>query len=758
MNFDRSLIFSYLEEDNIQRAYFRVRPLLTPDGNIMEEARQLWPNEGGLRVVPDRNEQHTFKTRMRTLGAFCVVDLRGLPAEAGKIRTNKNYHPDRGEVNQYILYSDTVHALPEHTFYHLLDGIADDYAVLAQKAITPLFFIRQDDTIYGPVHRAAPASPEQAAEMVGTLFEVPCPDGINRMIFCIDDAPSVSSDHPAEAPAIQKPDPSPQEAQQPSPAVHAIPAEPAVQPAASSSELPIGQTLHILDENKKHDDTLKMLDAPVSSGANLLRNAPAVQEIAASPALSPKSPLIGTPLIRTPLRVAAQQAKNRTQEVVSNQWNIGKYEPPAENLPTGTAMRAVVNPVENACTALRNAWNATGTRQQLADFMLSLDGLRHLLEVKLCDGESITVMQRVLRQRLEDLEAERLSALCELDKAHRDADSYKQELLSSIASRLRHETSQLESEREKAQQQVDTLKDEMNALTLQRDALLTRVNELQGQVLPETIAKLAAEAQMSAPMAGIPLRLSPVSGKSAPLNELLSLLMAACQKSGVSIDKNYAIAMLVCLAISPRIGIACPTPAPAATLLKNLARAFGWQQSYAHQYAAEQHPVIGIRPIDTTPAVLATNLPNYAPICGAVKLLLSRNTGILIRNAAYDVSQWPVFQLPELPFVPEDHAVAEKAISADSLTALLDHTPVPDSELDTVLGPVLNAALPLGGSARRDLYRFISVCSGLMEGGLPAAVDWGILLWIIPALERGSKYFTAVKSHLDEYPLSFSKL
>ena len=116
MNFDRSLIFAYLEEDNIQRAYFRVRPLLTLDGDIRDEAMKLWPNEGGLRIVPDRNEQHTFKVRMRTLGSYCVVDLRNQPIEAGKIRTNKNFRPDKGEINQYILYSDTVHALPENTF------------------------------------------------------------------------------------------------------------------------------------------------------------------------------------------------------------------------------------------------------------------------------------------------------------------------------------------------------------------------------------------------------------------------------------------------------------------------------------------------------------------------------------------------------------------------------------------------------------------------------------------------------------------
>ncbi len=128
MNLEQHLVLAYLEEDNVQRAYFRVKPLLTMEGNVAEEARQLWPEEGGLRIVPDRGEQHTFKERMRGLGPFCAMDLRGIPADAGKIRTNKNYRPDRGEINQYILYSDTVKPLPEHTFYEILEGSYEDAA------------------------------------------------------------------------------------------------------------------------------------------------------------------------------------------------------------------------------------------------------------------------------------------------------------------------------------------------------------------------------------------------------------------------------------------------------------------------------------------------------------------------------------------------------------------------------------------------------------------------------------------------------
>ncbi len=761
MNLDRSLIFSYLEEDNIQRAYFRVRPLLSLDGDIQQEAVQLWPNEGGLRIVPDRNEQHTFKVRMRKLGPFCVIDLRNQPADAGKIRTNKNFKPERGEVNQYILYSDTVHEMPEHTFYQLVEGKAADYEALSKEVITPLYFIREDDTLYGPVRRDGTAQPEPAQEAAAVMFEVACPDGVTRSILCMEDekasAESVPVKEEAEAPA---------EAAEPTsePAAQETAAEPAAkeeQPSAKAPEqpeaLPIGQSLQILDQHQDHEETLRQLDKPVSEGANLLH-----QKSSESASLmqmpAQKEPLSGTPLIRTPLRVASQQPKNHTQEIVSSQWSIGKYEPPAQNLPAGTAMRAVDNPVQNACDALRSAWQTDASHDQLLDFILSLDGLRGQLETKLCNGQSETALQRVLRARLQDLEAERLTALCELDRARRDVDSYKQELITALSTRLNRETSQLKADKESAQAQLDTIKNEVNALTLQRDGLLAKISELQSNTLPEAFARIAAEAQMSAPISGVPLRMSPISGQHADAEQLIERLTKIFADSTYPIDRNAAVAILVLLAISPRIGISSPATAALATLVHNVAIGFGWRSSYAHQFSSEQQPMVGARPVDGTPAILATNLPNYAPVVGATKLTLSRNPQNLIRNAAYDVDQWPIWVLPSLPFIPTLDAADASPVSAASLAAFAANETVSADELNTVLNPVLDAAIPLSGAARAMLFRFVSICAGLMEGGLPVAADWGILLWVIPIVERGGRNFQAVKSKLDEFPLSLSKL
>lgn len=757
MNFDRSLIFAYLEEDNIQRAYFRVRPLLTLEGDVRQEAVQLWPNEGGLRIVPDRNEQHTFKNRMRTLGAYCVVDLRNQPADAGKIRTNKNFRPDRGEVNQYILYSDTVHGLPENTFYQLVDGASSEFAALAEQAITPLFFIREGDTIYGPVSKSAPVQPETAPESAGMLYELPCPDGATRMMLCMDDGPA------AEAPAQPEETNAKNEAtgdQQVSP----VEDEPAAEsetakaaPEEQEASLPIGESLQILDESKSTEDTIKQLDKPVSPGANLLKQKE-VKHAEKPVPVQPVEELSGTPLVRTPLHVSVQQNKNRTQEIVNNQWSVGKYEPPTQNLPTGAALRSVQNPVEAACSQLRQAWNASSAHDQLTDFMLSLDGIRSKLEAKLCKGSNVTILQRVLRERLQDLEAERLTALCELDKARRDVDSFKQELITGLSARIARETGKLEESKKQAETDIASLKSEINSLSLQRDVLLAKVNELQTNVLPETVAKLIADAQMLAPAAGIPLRLTPVSGEETAPETLIDRFTGACAASGVDVSRNAAIAMLVLLAGSSRIGVACATPASAATLMRNIAVSMGWQNSYAHQIAAEQRPVVGIRPVDPVPAVLTTSLSSYAPLDGVIKLTLNRNTSNLVRNAAYDASPWPIMMLPALPFVPEATAENITPISEASVRKLIEKKAADASEIDAVLKPVLKAALPLSGAARNELYQFIAVCANLMEGGLPVAVDWGIMLWIVPAIERGSKHYNAVKALLDEYPLSLSKM
>ena len=158
MNFQGKAVLVYLEEDNIARAYFRVQPLMTQDGPVGPMAAE-YPDDGFLRIVPDKNEQHTFKERMRTLSGLCLVDLRFFPMDANKIRTNKNYSPTRGETNQFIVYSDAVRALPDYLVYQV---VAEENV---KSAVTPCVYIRKGANIQGPFRREDGQSAGETAQL-----------------------------------------------------------------------------------------------------------------------------------------------------------------------------------------------------------------------------------------------------------------------------------------------------------------------------------------------------------------------------------------------------------------------------------------------------------------------------------------------------------------------------------------------------------------------------------------------------------------
>ena len=118
MTLPGKLIIGFLQEDNPVKSFFRVKPLAAGEdtGTLepIEDIKQLYPDDGFIRIVPDKNEITQFKNRMRQMGRYCALDLRAHPGETDKIRPNKNYAPAGAERNNHIVYSDVIDAmLPE---------------------------------------------------------------------------------------------------------------------------------------------------------------------------------------------------------------------------------------------------------------------------------------------------------------------------------------------------------------------------------------------------------------------------------------------------------------------------------------------------------------------------------------------------------------------------------------------------------------------------------------------------------------------
>lgn len=726
MNVYQELIFSYLEEDNTQRAYFRVKPLLSPTGDIRQEAQAAWADEGALRIVPDRAEQYHFKDRMRTLGAFCVIDLTHSAEEANKIRTNKNYNPAKGERNQYILFSDAVQPLPDHSFFQVLEGASDKAAELASQSVTPLFYLKDGDTLYGPLDRSQVGEVTPAQPGEGMLYALDCPDGVARTLLCFPQAPRA--------------------------AVQAAPAQ--------EEKLDIGCKLHILDEKKDFDAQLSDIAQPLSASANLLA-APAEQ--VAPPRPIHGGQLSGTPLMRSSFRAATPKPKNQLQEVVSAQWRAARYEPPAASLPAGATLHPVENPVEEACRCLTQAWKLPEAQQQLLDHLFSLPGMAQRLTALRPGGAgSETPLQSVLSARLQDLEAERLSALVELDKAKANLEQYRKTQWEQLRSQKSQEIADLEQTAQERRASAQALQEQLAALTAQRDALQAQVDQLQSNALPQTLAEAMAKAQLAAPVSGTPLRMTSVPGETLEPEALLQRFSQALAQAECPLPQGDAVTLLTLLACFPRFGIVAPQFAPAMELLRVCFTGCGWSSGLGVQENAGQTPLLSPPPAGATPAALVTPLLSPALPKPLHTILLGKNAGYFCRSSAWEVAPWPVWQLPPLPVFDASKVVPGPApVSEASLDAVARLSGVDEEALNRCLQPIVTALEPTGvlnGSMLADMKRFIRVSSALIQGGLAAALDRGLALWLGALASGGGRIAVALGGLAGEYPLTAALL
>lgn len=180
MDFAGRVFLASIEEDNAQRALFRVRPLLDWQGPVRQEEIDELGDEGYLRIVPDRHEQYSFKERMRTLGDLCLIDLQHTEPEANKVRPNKNYAPGRGENNRFVLYSDAVRALGDR---RLFEVVADPQAL---PPLTDQYYQRSGGHIQGPFNKSDD-QPVDALSCIAPdsdrLFAITTPGGRERLFF-----------------------------------------------------------------------------------------------------------------------------------------------------------------------------------------------------------------------------------------------------------------------------------------------------------------------------------------------------------------------------------------------------------------------------------------------------------------------------------------------------------------------------------------------------------------------------------------------
>lgn len=659
MDFSGKIVLSFIEEDNVQRAYFRIRPLLTSEGPLSRQDIDALPDEGYLRIVPDKNEQHTFKERMRGLGSLCVLDLKNIPPEIIKIRNNKNYSPARGENNQYIVYSDAVQAVPAQQLYEVIMAEQGDKERIA-AASTPLCYLRNGGHIYGPVSRATALDLEGACQLPPDspgIYSVTFPDGTERLYYW------------------------PQQEEKPTPRAAALPVQ------------------------KDGEDS-----APSAPQTGTRLN--------------------GIPFYQTVARrqVPQQRAHNPLIEAVDQQMRAGRIEPQGAVLTAGAETHQVENPMDAFKHALGRLWPLPEMQRQAVMHLLSMTGVQNILN-QLLAGRSADAVTAAMNSQIQDLEAERLALIMQVEGAKKNLAAIRKEAIEHLGREENEALERTRHEMENARADLERLNTQRAQLIAERDDMLAEMERCGAQCV---------SAQM---------------GGYADLNTLCERVQRAMAAQGFCCDHDDALNLLTLLCICDgQLALQGPAAADTRALAKALAAAVGVpcvQEKASGALCVRQGG-------DTLMLALAD-----APDCAQHPYI--RLLGGAVQESSYAQRPYPVAKLETAGGWKTEQLPAFPPVRAESLQdALLRDAVEPPKPalklMEDVDAQLAAAHFPLSVAVRGQIYTYLSAAAVHMQGGIARAMDYAVCAYIVPHMQVHNLPASLIKPLLTGLPRALALL
>ncbi len=633
MEFSGRVFLASIEEDNIQRSLFRVRPLLDAAGPISQEDLDSLEDEGFLRIVPDKQEQYTFKDRMRTLGTMCLIDLRRVPPDISKVRLNKNYAPAKGERNRHVIYSDAVQSLEGQP---ICEVVSDPRSPVP---VTSCYYLRSGGHIEGPYDKYK-AAPVDALSCIAPdsdrLFAVTMPDERERLFFWPDDGPRPFEVSPAEQ--------TPQTAE--------IPA--AVNPQAI---LPPGRKLN------------------------------------------------GTSLQKPNLKRIEHRPGNRAlEEVVDRAVRMVRPEEQAAGLSQPGVLHE--DPIERLDLALRAMWHSSDMQRQAADRVLAMEGAAEMIGRIMTNDRGNTVIL-AMKQQMEDLEAERLALLIQLENLAKDKDALLRE-----AAAAQGKADNLAAQREDAlRQSILTLEGQLAQLSDRRGALVT----------PEHFHAHAGRL------------ISPAQGQDCTPAKAAKLIAGALDKTGFICDKDAAMNLLLHTMLYKALRVRAPYPADAHLAARTFADAIG--AVWAANNGAHGH---ALRLAGTDGPVFLIGTGHDPHERDITQIIIGDNSGSPEPDEEARLGQpWPVINFTPQPGFGlsspmQRFTIREEQMRRDILESARE-LPAAALELLEQLDEALRQCKQqLPQAFKLDMLQYLRCAQTQLDGGIASALDFALSCQVLP--------------------------
>lgn len=771
MSLPGKLCIGILEEDNPLKSYFRFKPLLVEaDGRYVPYAEaKAYPEDGCIRIVPDKNESYHFKARMRRIGLFSVVDLRAHPDDNDKIRPNKNYREGSAEQNAFIIYSDVVREpapdmifeiLPESARESQPSAARNGCALLRGESLSPEIYVwqAQPDAEEAPrlipTDRTCPLDKAQVFDLPGfreetVSFAILPPGEMER----ISDAPAPRQPRAAQeekpAPAPEKSDPLP-EPPKPQPVEPPAPAPEEQEPKAPEAPAPV-------EEGKPwihHDDS--MLPRPVDP-----RLSPAQRSLAAQSGLNPRR---GRSL----------------QELIDEKWQHSRLNQLGQNVASIQTGAPLASPVDGAVSAVREVWSQPQLRKDLLE---SLGGIEEF-------GASLEECREAARKldiekHLDNLEARRLALLGELDhlnlKNAETRESLKQELRRDEAGFLAEAVKRTRAAQAE-QAKYEKLAEESRAAA--RDARKA-VEQLTGEALEQQLTHFALSEHMLERMRQIKgeaeaVPPAPPTLQNIDLNALAVRVMNRFDASGFAITRAEALNLCACAAVSPVLVLSGPVGCGKTETVRLLAEALGFTEidrfvpfAPGRGSLEEDARLAALEALPDTPALLLLDDANLHPTADPLRGLASRlrprwRLCLTVQDGGFPLSAHALDRgftvrlepKPGSPWRPRARAACAPEAPA-SLTLNIPDAPLPaamDARMEALReGLARHGAMP-SRRALDDAWRYCALMlHALGDAADPTAVlDRAVSQRLLPALLASAPVdaLAALPALLEGLPLS----
>ncbi len=515
----------YLQQDNREKGYFRVRPLLCSGADrceLIPNIERECPQDGFVRVVPDKKESMRFKKRMRALGRYCVLDLCTGDGERPKLRLNKNYRPDRDERNEQIVYSDAVRKPPKTAllaevvtmddgasiaYVDALPGSTLVMARSAQQLIGP-FAWREGETAHEIELLAEPSlSTFPLEEACKHIFDLQLEPGLNVSLYCNWNANLAEQQKPAEQQA-QTAEPKQQQTE-------SITTDKAASPAAASPQEPT-------------QETEKTKEKAWISRNNLLQRP-----------------------------IPAPTRRRSLSEIVDDKWTQARMDQLGHPVPEDVSGMPAQDPVKEALDALGNVWYQPEARQTLLEAMFPEGQNRENLKLWLGEQPASKSKEQLsLEQQMTALEAERLKLIGEIDELRLKHTDTRNQLMDELREQNKREVRRLEAKADQLKASIQALESRAQAA---RDSLAQTKSTIEGELNQSLEKRLASQlidqkarhAFISLAHTGDLEPPSPPMLREVSAGELLSDLRIRFECAGWKLSHDEAVNLLTCLALSP---------------------------------------------------------------------------------------------------------------------------------------------------------------------------------------------------------------